>query len=237
MQNKTVLNLKNVMLLCLILTYTVSLGHGGKEHKKSKKDSTHVETSDHSHEGSTDDHHEQAEDDHHAQEDHQHEHAQGSKALKADFNDFPTLHPLVVHFPIVLLLLAAISQIAGLFVFKNELSWVTLCLIAGGYIGAYVAGSYVHPHADGISEYAEKVLTEHENYASYATWFGGIGLFLKLVSHFLFKRKIWAEIVVAVVLVGAAYSVSTAGHYGAQLIHIEGIGAQGKFLETEGHEH
>ncbi len=229
MKNKTILNVKILLFTCLIFTCLISLGHEGEKHKKKKQDSTTIEMTDHSHQESADEHHEQA-DDHHEQ-------AHGPKAIKADFEDFPTLHPLVVHFPIVLLLLAAFSQAAGLFVFKNELSWVTLFLIAGGYVGAYVAGSYVHPHTGDIGEYAEKVLTEHETFASYTTWFSGIALLMKVASHFLLKRKLWAEVVVAVVLIAAAYSVSTAGHYGAQLIHIEGIGAQGKFLETEGHQH
>jgi len=229
MKIKTILSVKFLLLFCMIFTYLLSFGHEGDEHKKKKQDSTTIEATDHGHQEKMDDHHEQS-------DDHQ-EHAHQPKTIKADFEDFPTLHPLVVHFPIVLLLLAALSQAAGLFVFKNELSWVTLFLVAGGFIGAYVAGSYVHPHTDGISEYAEKVLEEHETFASYTTWLGGIALLLKLASHFLLKRKLWAEVVVAVVLIAAAYSVSTAGHYGAQLIHIEGIGAQGKFLETKGHSH
>ena len=42
--------------------------------------------------------------------------------------------------------------------------------------------------------------------------------------------------IVAVVLLSAAYDVPQAGHYGAQLVHIEGVGPQGDFLELE-HEH
>lgn len=41
--------------------------------------------------------------------------------------------------------------------------------------------------------------------------------------------------VVAVVLTMSAYAVLHVGHYGAQLVHIEGIGPQGKYLEMEHH--
>lgn len=156
---------------------------------------------------------------------------------KASFKDFATLHPLIVHFPIVLLLIAALIQITGLFVFKEQLSWVTLLLTAGGLIGAYVSSNYVHPHTNGLSDTAVWILEQHEKYADYTVWGALIATVGKAISHFIFKRKIWAEIVVTICLIGTTYFVSEAGHYGAQLIHIEGVGAKGKYIETEAHNH
>jgi uncharacterized membrane protein len=155
--------------------------------------------------------------------------------ISAGLDEFETLHPLVIHFPIVLLLMAAFSQIAGMFVFKNELSWVTMFILLGGFIGAYVAGSYVHPHIGGeLSLKAKQVLKAHEDYASYTTWLSGIGLLLKIVSHFVLKRKMWMEAIVAIVLVGTAFTISKAGHYGAQLTHIEQVEV-GEPAEEHGH--
>lgn len=229
-------NLKIIMktgmlfALCILLGTRYTFGHGGEDHTK-KKDTVVTEVS----VQNVEQQEVQATHDH--SQHNNHNELTKNKPLKADLDDFPTLHPLVVHFPIVLLLLAALCQLAGFFVFKNQLSWVTMFLIAGGFFGAYVAGNYVHPHTHGLSEYAEKVLKEHENYASYTTWLGGIALLLKIASHFLLKRKLWGELMVTLVLVVAAYCVSTAGHFGAQLIHIEGVGAEGKYLDTEQHNH
>jgi uncharacterized membrane protein len=150
-------------------------------------------------------------------------------------DEFPTLHPLVVHFPIMFLLIAAIMQLAGFFVFKRELSWIVLVLLILGFIGAYVAGKYVHPHTHGLTERAATILAEHDLYADWTVWLSGLGSVLKIVSHFALKRKLWAEAIVALVLIGAAYAVSMAGHHGAQLVHIEGVGPQGKFLEMHDH--
>lgn len=156
---------------------------------------------------------------------------------RASFSDFPSLHPLVVHFPIVLLLVAFILQAVSLLFFREQLSWVVLMTLAFGFLGATFAGKYVHPHAtDAISNHAALVLVEHEYYASLTIWLSGAALLFKIISHFFLKRKLWTEILVAFILLGASACVSTAGHHGAQLVHIEGIGIQGNFLETD-HKH
>jgi uncharacterized membrane protein len=149
----------------------------------------------------------------------------------ASMNDFPTLHPLIVHFPIMFLLIVAAIQLVQFFVFKRELSWVALVLLILGFIGAYVSAKYVHPHTHGLSLRAAQILKEHDLYAYWTVWLSGIGSLFKIGSHFMLKGKVWAEIVVAFILLGAAYSVAMAGHHGAQLVHIEGVGPQGKFLE------
>jgi len=154
----------------------------------------------------------------------------------ATLSEFPSLHPLVVHFPIVLLILAALTQLAGLFVLKRELGWVTLALVALGLVGAYVSGSYVHPHTtDDLSPRAAMWLEEHEAYAAYTLWLALAGTGLKAASLFLLRGRWWAELAVLLVLGGAAGAVSLAAHHGAQLVHLEGVGPQGKFLEL--HEH
>lgn len=118
-------------------------------------------------------------------------HADAIVKEKASFESFPTLHPMVVHFPIVLLLFAALFQIISFFVFKEQLSWVTLGLATAGLLGAYVAGRYVHPHTNGLSETAAWVLDKHEWFADYTLWSAFFAVVLKSISHF-FETKIMA---------------------------------------------
>ena len=154
----------------------------------------------------------------------------------ATLSEFPSLHPLVVHFPIVLLILAAFSQLIGLFTLKRELGWVTLGLVALGLLGAYVSGSYVHPHTtDDISPRAARWLAEHEAYAAYTVWLALAGVVLKGASLFWLRGRWWAEVAVFLVLGAAATTVGLAAHHGAQLVHLEGIGPQGNYLEMHGH--
>lgn len=153
------------------------------------------------------------------------------KKVFKSYSEFSNLHPLVVHFPIVLLLLAFISQLASFFVFREPLSWITLLLLLGGVIGAVLASNVFHPHTTGLTEEMQKMLETHEFYASLTLWFAIIALFLKIISHNWLNKKTWAEIIVLLVLGGSAVTVSLAGHLGAQLVHLEGIGPKGNHIE------
>jgi uncharacterized membrane protein len=147
---------------------------------------------------------------------------------------FATLHPLVVHFPIVLLIIAALLQLIGLFYSKNNWDYITLFLLAAGALGAYLSGSFFHPHTEGLTHEAHKILERHELFASLTLISSVVALLLKVVAMYVFKsKKRLFEILTALMLLFSAVSVSFAGHWGAYLTHIEGVGPQGKFIEIE----
>jgi len=148
-------------------------------------------------------------------------------------DEFDNLHPLVVHFPIVLLLFAALLQCIQLFVLKRNLDWVILFLIGTGFIGAYVAGTYVHPHTHDLTDVAQKVLDNHDKYADWTVWSSALAAVLKVIGLFWIKLKRGFEIAIFIVMAFSAFSVAQTGHYGAQLVYIQGVGPQGQFLETE----
>ncbi len=221
---------RSLSLLSLALWMFMSVAgyaHGGEKHEKKKESVTQSEA------GSNIE----------GKHDHGDEHGnsgmdmQAEKKVMAPLSDFPNLHPLLVHFPVVLLVLALITQLFSFFVYQKALSWVTLLLLLFGFAGAWVASEYAHPHTTGLSEYAYKVLLEHERFASITVWSSGIALLLKIISHFFLRMKLWTEILVALLLIVSASAVSLAGHHGAQLVHIEGVGPMGKYLETGDHEH
>ncbi|MBS1520652.1 MAG: hypothetical protein JST50_06640 [Bacteroidetes bacterium] len=145
--------------------------------------------------------------------------------------DFPKLHPLVVHIPIMCLVLAFLSEVASFFVFKRELSWVTVVLVITGFTGAWLASGIFHggdPNLSLLDPVSRATFEKHEQYAGYTVWLGGIAALGKIVSHFLLKRKLVYEIAVTLLLAACSYTVIVAGDMGARLVHIDGIGVQGR---------
>ncbi|WP_031428487.1 DUF2231 domain-containing protein [Flavimarina sp. Hel_I_48] len=161
--------------------------------------------------------------------------------VTADLDEFPNLHPLVVHFPIVLLLLAVVLQLIQLFTMTRTMDWVILMTIGAGFIGAYVAANFVHPDTEGLTATAKSVLEQHDKHAMWAMWSSAAAAVLKVVSLFFYKQVRWFEIVTFLVMAFAGYSVAWAGHYGSQLVYIEGVGPQGQYMGEEheegGHSH
>lgn len=145
---------------------------------------------------------------------------------------FPNYHPLVVHFPIVLLIVAALFQVLAFFVYKNEFSFASLLLLFLGTITVWLASNTFHAHAANLPEPLKTLFDEHELMADYTWWLALAALIVKAGSHFYLKRKWWSESLVLALLVGASITVSIAGHHGAQLVHMGGVGPKGQFLES-----
>jgi uncharacterized membrane protein len=160
-------------------------------------------------------------------------HEEAPASIHASIDDFPNKHPLFVHFPIVLLLVAAAVQLANVIFLKKELDWITTILTIVSFGMAYYVTKVAHPHTTGLTDHAKLVLEQHDFYADWTIYLGGIATVAQPLNQFLFKGKRWSVVVVALLLAGAAYCVSMAGHYGAQLVHLEGVGPQGKYLEAE----
>ena len=161
--------------------------------------------------------------------------AAASPAPRANPTDFPTLHPLIVHFPIMLIILAAVLQLISFGVSPKEFGWLVLSFSLVGAVAAWLSSNTFHPHTSGLNENAQLLLLEHEQYASLTFWFAAAGFVVKASSTFVFKRAWWSETVSTLLLVVAAVAVAVAGHHGAELVHKEGVGPRGDFLETHDH--
>jgi uncharacterized membrane protein len=102
---------------------------------------------------------------------------------------FPNYHPLIVHFPIVLLCLVAALQIGALFVKNRGYHYTILALAWLGYATAYFAAAWRHPHIEreAVSAVAQVIFDEHQLYARWSVWLGGAGAVLKSLE--LYFRK------------------------------------------------
>lgn len=213
-----------IFLFLILLPALVAFAHGGKKHKK---DSTRTAVDStlnkiQSVESDTVRHHTEMM-------------LVDESKVTADFDDFPTIHPLIVHFAIVLIIVAAALQLLNVYLLKKEVAWIVSGILLAGVAAAWFASRNFHPHTHGISDHAQLVLAQHDKWADWTIYLGFVGLILHTANLFFLKAKRSPSIVVALVLIGSAYSVGCAGHYGSQLVHIEGIGPQGKYLEMKHH--
>lgn len=152
------------------------------------------------------------------------------------FSDFPNLHPLVVHVPIVLILLGAALQAVLVLKDWEQVRWGTLLILAGGFAGALAASTTFHAMPMGLAPRAAAVFADHEKYASYTLWLSGITLLLRGIGQFFkIQRRVYEVLVLGFAL-AAAGALSVAGHRGAQLVYVEGVGPQGH-LVMKGHHH
>ncbi|MCX6180301.1 MAG: hypothetical protein NT150_00040 [Bacteroidetes bacterium] len=152
-------------------------------------------------------------------------------------DSFPNYHPLIAHFPIVLLIVAALLQLIGLFVFKKEMSWIVMGILLAGVITTFLATNVFHAHAKDLSEKVNEMFELHEKMAYLTLWTSLLALVAKIASHFFLLGKRWAEIVVTLLLFTSAITVSITGHHGAKLVYIEGVGPQGKCVEMHENHH
>lgn len=152
------------------------------------------------------------------------------------FSDFPNLHALVVHFPVVLLLVAAALQAVLVFKDWQQVRWIALVAMAGGLAGGIAASTTFHAMPRGLPPKAAAIFAIHEQYAGYTLWLAGITLLLAGVGeYFQIRRRAYAVLVLVPAL-AAAGAVSWAGHHGAQLVYVEGVGPKGNMVMSEEEE-
>ncbi len=146
--------------------------------------------------------------------------------------EFPDLHPLAVHFPIVLLLLAPLAQLAGLARRNSGLRTSASVLATGGTLAAIVAARILHPHTGPLEAETRLILERHEFFADCTLLLGIVSVALSATDWIPHSRKTAIAWITCLVMSAAAVTVSLAGHQGAELVHIHGVGPCGNLLES-----
>jgi|SRR6185437_1371965 len=144
-------------------------------------------------------------------------------------------HPLVVHFPIALLLVAPVFVILAIIWRRNELpvSVAALLLMALGTIGAFVAAASGEAAEDNVTGTAARaVLDRHEALATavevvfsgLTVLFAGLVFLPRLIHRPLGRRAtIVAFVLFLGLYLGGAIVLAVAAHQGGRLVHELGV--------------
>jgi uncharacterized membrane protein len=141
--------------------------------------------------------------------------------------DFTYLHPMIVHFPIALLVIGFLSEVAGAVLKKQFFSTAALYLIILGTLGvvaAYLSGGFA---GEGIAESGpmKQALETHESSAVLTLWLVVVAALVR-VALAAFKKfhGSFQWFAIALFLV-AVLSMARTGHYGGQLVfkHAAGV--------------
>ncbi|SOC05884.1 uncharacterized membrane protein [Ureibacillus xyleni] len=143
------------------------------------------------------------------------------------------LHPLVVHFPIALLFVAAIIEVVNVFAKRETLNkFGTFLMIIGIVtgVGSYLSGENAEHFAENTwGKSVHDTIELHEFYAGLSLLLFSILLVLKLIfKHAIFKRIHWSKgsimkgvssiLIVLLCIFGITALVIT-GHLGGQVVY------------------
>jgi uncharacterized membrane protein len=141
------------------------------------------------------------------------------------FLPFPTLHPLIVHLPIVLLPLTPLLLLIAWARRSITLEWISTALLAAGTAGAILASRFFHPHTDAMTLLAQEALSLHELWADWTQGLAAAALIVLLFQNITAFKKLRGFLKVAALALSlaAAATVILAGHYGALLTHVHKV--------------
>ena len=140
------------------------------------------------------------------------------------------LHPAIVHFPVVLIVLGCAAAWMAVFVRKGNVPWFAAVLLIMGAAGAWVAretGKSDGGLLDNMSPQMEALLDSHQNWAGKTVLAATITALLAVTAVGLFRFPRLARsmaIVTAVAASIASWTVFQTGHRGGALVFEHGAG-------------
>ncbi len=142
--------------------------------------------------------------------------------------DISHLHPMIVHFPIALLITGFIAELSG-FLFKKELlskgGFYLLILGSIGLIAAYFSGDHA---GGGLSESGmlKDALEDHKNAAVITMWITLIAAIFRTAIEFFRKYRVILRGIGLVLFLAGVLSLARTGYYGGDLVFKHAAGVQ-----------
>ena len=148
----------------------------------------------------------------------------------------PNIHPILVHFPIAIILLAVLMDVLNFFLpdkWWDDLKTTILygigavSAIAAYYTGTLAADSVFLPSG------AQSVLNEHADWALWTVWFFGIYAVLRILLHWYQKmNQQMIRIGLFVIALPGVFFLYETGDHGAEMVFGYGAGT-GQLIEKQ----
>lgn len=148
----------------------------------------------------------------------------------------PNVHPVVVHFPIAVLPLAALVDLLSLFwrqpaTLRDTATW--LYLVGTGFaLLAYFSGR-TGVEAMTLSALVEPYVDAHENWAFRTTWFFAFFVSLRLAVSYIFQPRPVILVTAFGLAVGGLFMLAQTAEYGSVLVYQHGLGVGGPLQPLE----
>lgn len=142
--------------------------------------------------------------------------------------DLTHLHPMIVHFPIALLIVGFLSDLVGLLTkreFFTQAGFYLFTLGALGVIAAFMSGEQA---GDGIVEEGalKQALEAHEGAATLAIWVASIAAVFRITLFLLKKYSGVLKMVSLALGLLAVMAIARTGYYGGELVYKHAAGVQ-----------
>ncbi|WP_239984818.1 DUF2231 domain-containing protein [Sporolactobacillus pectinivorans] len=132
------------------------------------------------------------------------------------------LHPLLVHFPIALLIVGTAFQIIAIWK-KDFFDRAALLLLSLGFLSGIIA----YLSGDGAEQFAyshwgnsyRSLVHIHKAYATITLLLFGAAVALKIFNS-LFKKRVIAPAVLILCLAGSV-TLTLTGHYGGEMVYVQ----------------
>lgn len=142
--------------------------------------------------------------------------------------DLTHLHPMIVHFPIALLIVGFLFDIAGSITKRESFTQTAFYLIilgALGVIAAFITGDQA---GSGITEEGalKQALENHEDAATLTIWIVSIAAAFRIALVLLKKFKGVLKMVSLALFLIAVLAIARTGYYGGELVYKHATGVQ-----------
>lgn len=140
------------------------------------------------------------------------------------------LHPALVHFPIVLILLGTVIALVAAFTPRWHLRWIAAATLLLGALGTVAATQTGEEDGEAVEHRpgVETALDLHEEWAERTLGFaiatGAFALAAAAITTRWPRVAQGASLLTLLLALGASYCVFQTGHYGGQLVYRHGAG-------------